>query len=241
MLTSVLTVKLMKLSLKFDILNLLAEGEFRPSEIRERLHGKYKKYDSDRSFDVIICRELSKLRDFINRKDKGHQLVYYSLNRRGVEELKRIKNHKLIDSTDPKWWTPFHNFLIRMKHEDTPDEFFQFNCISFIGNIPCTFKRSVEGMQRHLAWEEDLQRRHWNELEPLKEKYFQIRQKYGRGSKESLDFFERIREEVGWTVGEYFEKLLEKAKKEKGIYKIMTILGITEEMLEEMYRQKPRI
>jgi len=230
------------LSLKFDILTLLAEREFRPSEIRERLLPKYeKKYDSNRSFDVVICRELSKLRDLVNREDKGHQLVYYSLSKRGVKELERIRSHNLIDSIDAKWLGPLRNLLIKVKQEETYFEgFLNTNCITFIGDVPCTFDKSVEGMQSHIAFVRGLRERHERELERFREEFIQSRMK-GKNSYEHASVDARIRDEVGWTIGEYLKKLLKKAEKEKGVRKIMTVLGITEEMLEEMYRQRPRI
>jgi ribosomal protein L15 len=46
---------------------------------------------SERSFDVLIVRELTRLSNFLRRKDKGHQRVYYSLNKRGFQEVGRVK------------------------------------------------------------------------------------------------------------------------------------------------------
>jgi len=229
------------LNLRSDILILLAQQDLRPSEIREKLLPEYerKHHYSKRSFDVLIIRELSKLGKFVKRKDKGHQLVLYTINKRGLEELERIKVKNLTDSIDAKWLESLRRLLIRVKNEGTdPRDFLQGNCIAFIGSVPCTFPKSVRGLQGHIARENNLRRRHRHELEPLLEKYMQIRQKYGKGSKESLDFFERIREEVGLTIEEYLEKLLQKVDKEKGIRKIMTFFGITEEMVEEMYGKR---
>ncbi|MFB0545059.1 MAG: hypothetical protein ACETVN_05040, partial [Asgard group archaeon] len=115
------------MGLEFDILNLLGGGELRPSEIRENLLAKYeKKYDSKRSFDVVISRELSKLRSLINRVDKGHQRVYYSLNEHGVKELERmkLKNHfnnwidemNLVEIRD--WLSRFKEYGLRLRFSD---------------------------------------------------------------------------------------------------------------------------
>ena len=229
------------MNLRSDILKLLAQQDLRPSEIREKLLPEYEKkhHYSKRSFDVLIIRELSKLGKFVKRKDKGHQLVLYAINKRGLEELGRIKVKNLTDLLDTKWLEPLRRLLIRVKHEgEDPEAFLNSNCITFIGKIPGAFPTSVEAMQSHLAFKRSLYERHQRDLERRREEYMETRQKYGKGSKESLDLFERIREEVGWTVGEYFEKLLNKAEKEKGIRKVMTVLGITEEMLEEMYRER---
>ena len=137
-----------------------------------------------------------------------------------------------------EWSRRLDNLLVKMIHDGKdPKLFLQSNCIAFIGPIPCSFPKSVRGIQGHIAREKNLQRRHRGELEPLLEKYMQMRQKYGKGSNESLDFFERIGDEVGWTVEEYLEKLLKKAEKQKGFRKICTVLGINYETFEEMYKR----
>jgi hypothetical protein len=137
-----------------------------------------------------------------------------------------------------EWSRRLDNLLVKMIHDgEDPKLFLHSNCIAFIGYIPLTFPKSVRGIQEYIMREKDLERRFSGEREPLLEKYMQIRQKHGKGSKESLDFLERIGDEVGSTVEEYLEKLLKKAEKQKGVRKICTVLGIDYETFEEMYKQ----
>lgn len=116
------------MDLKIDILNLLSERELRPSEIRERLFLKWKKvYDSKRSLDVMIIRLLSgKLGRFVDRDDRGHQCVYYSINERGVEELERRKLRGQLDNWMDElslaeirsWLSRFREHGLRLKFTD---------------------------------------------------------------------------------------------------------------------------
>lgn len=116
------------MDLEFDILNSLTEGELRPSKIRERLFPKWKaRYDSERSFDVIVIRLLSgKLGSFVDRIDKGHQRVYYSLNESGFEELERRRlKDQLNDWIDElslaeirSWLSRFAEHGVRLRFTD---------------------------------------------------------------------------------------------------------------------------
>lgn len=90
-------------------------------------------------------------------------------------------------------------------------------------------------MQSHIAFRDSLYRRHARDLERFREfiRAHMKADKIGRARVEA-----RIRDEVGWTIGEYLRKLLKKAEKQEGVRKIMTVLGITEQMLEEMDKQR---
>jgi len=165
-----------------------------------------------------------KISDLTNRP------VYYVPKRWQKEVEKLIKErelHSLIPSIDAKWLDPLRNILIRIKHED-PEVFFDRYCFTFIGDVPVAFTKSVEAMQSHLAFEKNLFVRQARDLEPYKEEIIKA------DKNESERIWERAREEVGLTLGEYLMKLLKKAENEKGVRKIMTVLGITEEMLKEM-------
>ena len=52
---------------------------------------------------------------------------------------------------------------------------------------------------------------------------------------------EKIREEVGWIVGEYLKKLLEKSKNMTDFDRMLYVLGITKEMLKEMDVQQRKM
>jgi len=211
----------------------------RPSEIREKLLPEYEKKHgySKRTFDVLVIRELSKLGKLVKRKDIGHQHVSYSINKRGVEELGRIKVKNLTDSIDAKWLESLRRLLIRVKNEgQDPEAFLNSNCITFMEGMVSTFHKSMDGMQSHLAIEENLRKRHLRDLEEIREKFREEYYKADLTHKQKIE--EKIEEEVGWTFGEYLKKLAKKADKQKGIRRIMTVLGITDEMLEEMYRER---
>jgi len=184
--------------------------------------------------DELVTDELMKMEPG-SREDSFRPV--YSITKLGLEAVKQIDVHDLVDSFDAKWLDPLRNLLIRVKHEETDLEgFFNTNCITFIGDVPCTFHKSVEGMQSHIAFEKSLHKRHLRDLHVCTEGFREEFMKANAIERKRVSA--RIREEVGWTVGEYFKKLLKKAEKEKGVRGIMTLYGITDEMLEEMYKKQ---
>lgn len=158
----------------------------------------------------------------------------YCITKKGREKVEKQRIKLEIDSLEEKWFNPLRNLFIRMKKED-PNVALDRYCFTFIGEIPTVFTKSVENMESHIAFERSIWERHARELERFREEWM----KAGANERSQID--ERIREEVGWSPGEYFKKLLRKAEKEKGIRKIMTIYGITEEMLEEMYKAQGKV
>lgn len=116
------------------------------------------------------------------------------------------------------------------------ERFFNSNCITFIGDVPCTFDKSVEGIRSQIAFENNLRQRHQSDLERFRERFIRAHMKKDKIECAAIE--EKVQNEVGWTLGEYLKKLLSKAEKEKGVHKIMTVLGITEEMLAEMTESK---
>ena len=199
------------------------------SEFIEELVEKKKEFAKNTVYkylDELVTDELMKMEPG-SREDSFRPV--YSITKLGLEAVKQIDVHDLVDSFDAKWLDPLRNLLIRVKHEETDLEgFLNTNCITFIGDVPCTFHKSLEGMQSHIAFEGGLYRRWQHELEPFREE----------SSKTGVILRERVSDEVGWTIGEYLKKLLKKAEKQKGVRQIMTVLGITEEMLVEMYKKQ---
>lgn len=155
----------------------------------------------------------------------------FSITDKGLEAVKRIESHLLVDSLDTRWLAPLRNLLIRIKHESGELDKINSYCFAFIGDVPCAFTKSVEAMKSHIAFEKNLHQRHQRDLEKFREEFVQSCMKGDKASQARVE--ERIKEEVGWTMGEYLRKLLKKAEKEKGVRKIMTVLGITEDMLED--------
>jgi hypothetical protein len=142
-----------------------------------------------------------------------------------VQRIKKnIKEEMKNEFKDVKNYTETTEFEL--------ERFLNFNCITFIGDVPCTFHKSVEGIQSQIAFENNLRQRHQSDLERFREEFIRAHMKKDKSECAAVEA--RIKDEVGWTVGEYLKKLLNKAEKEEGIHKIMTVLGITEEMLEEI-------
>jgi len=220
--------------IEMDILTALfnaPEMRLRRIMIRNDIWPRYKKeYDSERSFDVVLQRKLHRLSWFLQRKYVGRSAFYLIRKERKEKVEKLIKENEcqsLVPSLTAKWLGPLRNLLIRMKHEE-PELALNNYCFTFIGDIPIAFTKSVEAMESHIAFETNLHQRHQRDLEKFREEFVSA----DRIGHAHIDA--RIKEEVGWTVGEYLGKLFKKAEKEKGLSKIMTALGITEEMLAEM-------
>lgn len=156
------------------------------------------------------------------------------------DEMKRLVAQRKISShlatLDIKYIDPIRNMVIRMKHEGMELE---ATCFAFIGDVPTAFNKSVDGMRSHLALEKNLQERFDRALEKLWNEFEEANPGVPV-SNWARDLAARQREEVGLTLGEYVKKLLKRVEKEKGIRKIMTFFGITEEMMEEMTREKEK-
>jgi len=116
------------MTLKVDVLNLLKEHKrLRPSEIRKFLLPQYgKKYDSTRSFDVIINRVLSKLCGLekdgpVKRIDEGHQRVYYALKKDAKHKVEKVLFENEISSAISRG--KLHQIQIKPDRLKKVDEF----------------------------------------------------------------------------------------------------------------------
>jgi hypothetical protein len=107
--------------------------------------------------------------------------------------------------------------------------FLNSNCITFIGDVPCTFPKSAEGLQGHIALKNSLQQHHSAALAKYREEFME-----SRSLEERKRVDARIRDEVGWTIGEYFKKLLKKTEKGDIISMYKNIFGVSEEELREL-------
>ena len=107
--------------------------------------------------------------------------------------------------------------------------FLNSNCITFIGDVPCTFPKSAEGLQGQIALERSLRQRYERDLEKYHEEFMNARSLDERNRVDA-----RIREEVGWTEGEYFKKLLMKTEKGNILAILKNIYGVPEEDLREL-------
>lgn len=222
--------------IELDVLTVLfntPEMRMQRYKIRDQLFPKYRKEYSEGSFDVVLQRRLDRLAPILE-KEYVSRASFYSIRKKMKKKVEKMIKEKefqsLIPSLDARWLVPLRNLLVKL-NETQPylEGFLNTNCITFVGDIPCTFHKSVEGIQSHIAFERSLQQRHERDLEKFREEFMNTRDKI---SMDRVDA--KIKEEVGWSTSEYLKKLLKKAEKEEGIRKIMTVLGITDEMLEKM-------
>jgi len=203
------------------------EKEHKSSDFIQRLKSKFAKNTIYKYLNESVNEKLIEMKPG-SRNERFRPK--YLITKQGLEQIQHAKIHSLIDSFDVKWLTPLRNLLVKINETQTYLEgFLNTNCITFIGDIPCTFPKSIEGMQSHIAFETSLHQRHQRDLEKFQDELDSTKDKASWARVDA-----KIKEEVGWSKGEYLKKLLKKAEKEEGIRKIMTVLGITDEMLEKM-------
>lgn len=219
------------MDLKFDILNLLAKKDLRPSEIREILLPEYEKKRgySKRSFDVIIYRELSRLDNFVNRKDKGHQRVFYAINKKGLEELQRIKVRNLTESFDVRGLNSLRNLINRILEEDKdPYRVFNEYCFAFIGDEPIAFSKGYAEFVINL--DRRIRTGYSREFDACMERCMGDK----RTSQSIRACLPVCQEEIGGTVGEYWRKLKKKAEKLPFPQRMWITEGYSDEEIEKM-------
>lgn len=159
----------------------------------------------------------------------------YCVTKKGREKVEKQRIKLGVDSLAEKWINPLRNLLIRMKKEN-PNVDLDRYCFTFMGDIPTIFHKSVENMESHIAFERSIWERHQRDLSTVQKKYDEeYYTAFKKGDKAGIARVEaKIEDEVGWRVGSYFRKLLKKAEKEDIAGRLMTLYGLTEEMLEEM-------
>jgi len=88
--------------------------------------------------------------------------IYYipkSKINRVKELIEKKRFYSLAESFSPEWFSLFRKFVYGVeKFRKTPEEFFKEHCIAFIANIPCSFQKSIEGMQSHLYYEKRIEK-----------------------------------------------------------------------------------
>jgi hypothetical protein len=101
-----------------------------------------------------------------------------------------------------------------------------------MGDLPIAFTKSMDAFESHMALEKSLQMRHLRDLRKFHDEYQNALMK--KDKIEERRVYEKIKQEVGWTVNDYVKILLKKTEKEEPFRRMLVILGITDEMLEEM-------
>jgi len=211
---------------------------------RQRMHYQgivnlgIRRNDARKLLDTLV--ELKLVREEGRKTWKHGKKLHYSLTKKGEHEALQVAMNQLGESAKvlfKQTYDMMQNIVAESRHRNSSEEdaefrlqeFFNFNCLTFIGDVPCTFGKSVEGLQRQIELENSLRQRHSAALAKYHEEFMAARSLEERNK---VDV--RLREEVGWTVGEYFKKLLKKTEKNEGILGILkTIYGISEEELRQ--------
>lgn len=186
---------------RFEILKFLYENEglqlFKNIEANcSESRGTVKKYMDELKDERLVEQSLRGRHPYF-LSEKGKRYV--------KQELLRRDFYDLTDSFDIKWLEMLRNLLDGMRKTDTdPKVFFKDNCLAFIGGLPYTFPKSMEGMK---MWVIDF------------EKGLEIRAR-----------------KYGLTKEEYWIKKLKESVKMKGVPRILTSLGYTEEEIEELLK-----
>ena len=233
-------------SLETLILKSLVSKPLRFRDLREQVYPKFKAQQKTRfdysieSFATILTRKLKKLlkKDFINRIDQGHQNVCYSLTEEGKRKIRDMEIVPLLSEIDDKWFEPLRNMILQIKEDKSPENFLDNWCFTFIGNIPIGFSKDIQSMQRQLLYEKNLGERRRREIEKLREEFENANSNIPI-NKWAEEFSKRVEEDIGWSNGEYFNRLVKKAEGEKDFaQRFKTIFGITDEMIEELQKRR---
>lgn len=92
---------------------------------------------------------------------RGRRGAYY-LTPKGCKKasMERLKGdiYNLVDSFGTKWLQILSSLVNNMRNEGTdPEVFFRSNCLAFLGGIPYTFEKSIEGMKYVQSFEKDIE------------------------------------------------------------------------------------
>ncbi|MFC1487617.1 hypothetical protein ACFLRN_08035 [Thermoproteota archaeon] len=93
------------------------------------------------------------------QRKRGKSTYELSNKMKSEIEKKLLKDdlYDLTDSFNVKWLRILRNLLNNMKKKGTdPYTFFQSNCLTFVGGIPRTFHKSMDGMKNALSFEKNL-------------------------------------------------------------------------------------
>ena len=203
----------------FKILKQLRGKDLRPKELHKKLYPVFKSEQhfqppSPETFRTQLNRKLAKLtkNEEIERKDIGHQNVSYSILGEGKRRLIALDINLYVSELDKENLEIFFRVIKQIRERSHDPSCY---CFTFIGDVPVTFSKTLTAFQSHLDQEKRLYRKHAEEIARIKREVYQVppgepKTFWKEEWREKLN--ERVEKEVGWSIGEYFRKLLKKAE-----------------------------
>ena len=209
------------MDLEIEILRELQTKELRPSDLLNKLFSKLKVIEpfqktSAETFRTQMNRNLRKLTksEEIKRTDICHQHVVYSIAPEGRKRLLALDINSYVNQSDNENLEILSKYFRDLRTEKREPNGFIF---TFIGDVPTSFPKSIEALQRHLEQEERLYKKYVNEIDRIKHEVYEVPLgepinwiKIGKDG--WAEYSERVAKEVGWSFNDYLRRLTKKAK-----------------------------
>jgi hypothetical protein len=204
--------------LELEILKALQLRDLRPRELIEKLYPQFKKAQnwsplSPNTFRVQLIRRLKNLvkNEEVERIDKGHQNVSYSITSEGKRSVLRRDLTAYVSKLDEKNLEIFRKVMTTFRERQGSIENL---CFAFIGDAPVGFDCDEESFKKHLNQKAYFQKRHQQEIERVRAEV--EKQHHGEPiSTWKNEVADRVEKEVGWSLGDYFRRSYENASKQK--------------------------
>jgi hypothetical protein len=166
------------IDLEIEILKQLRGKDLRPSELLNKLYPVFVSAQrfhppSSETFRTKLNRKLKKLtkHEEIERNNRGHQNVSYSISGEGKRRLIALDINSYVSELDKENLETFFRVLRELRREyGDPSGF----CFTFIGDVPVTFPKTLESLQRHLDQVKRLRERQNEEIERIKSEVMQV-------------------------------------------------------------------
>ena len=214
-----------------EILMALRLKEIRPIELQKELYPKFKSAQkwpllTEEVFRTQLNRKLKKLtkEEEVIRTPKEHQDVRYSISPKGDKRILASDMASLI-MMDKDSLNVFGNRIKEMRSEGKMPECF---CFAFIGDVPVVFTKSEEGFKRHLAEVNYFFQRHWREIDRITQEVDKSHPNMPHLERMKIAE-KRIRQEVGWSLGDFLRGLLKQAHNKEFLETMKILFEITPE------------
>ena len=207
------------MELEIEILKELRVKDKRSSEIQKKLYPILKSAQpfhklAEETFRTQLNRKLHKLTEYgeLERIDRGHQNVSYSISSKGKQRLIALDISAYVSELDKQNLEIWYSVLNQIRERQQEPCCF---CFSFIDDVPVTFSKSIESLQRHLDQVRRLEESHSKEIARIKNEVYQVAPEepktfWKEEWREKLN--DRVEKEVGWRLGDYFRKLIKRAE-----------------------------
>jgi hypothetical protein len=206
------------MELDLEILKELRVKEKRSSEIQKKLYPIFKSSQlfhklAEETFRTQLNRTLHKLTECeeIERIDRGHQNVSYSISSKGKQRLIALDISAYVSELDKQNLEIWYSVLSQIRERQNDPSCY---CFTFIDDVPVTFSKSIEALQSHLDRVRRLQISHSKEIERIRNEVYQVvpGEPITFWKEEWSKFNDRVEKEVGWRLGDYFRKLVKMAE-----------------------------